>query len=176
MSAVKRWFNSLYRTILLGLYLPLANYLVSFHTSDLPRILPNTRAWVFAKMGPSTEACGHMPTLTMGWCLLPFGPPRRLPVPMQSWKLPLTSGVLSLPYLSSFLSVFLSRALLRPLALSLECLGEKKPQFYSAWQTQASQPRGASTQPQNGLHLAEPASERASDVSVGPESSVSAHP
>ena len=40
--------------------------------------------------------------------------------------------------------LFLSRAPLLPLALSLECLGEKKPQFYSAWQTPAAQPRGTS--------------------------------
>ena len=160
MSAVKRWFNSLYRTILLGLYLPLANYLVSFthltclgfsptHVHEfLLRWSQHRSLWahVHTYYGVvSPEACGHMSTRTMGWCLLPLEPPRRPPVPVQSWKLPLTSGVSSLPHLSSFSSVFLSRALLLPLALSLECLGEKKPQFYSAWQTPASQPRGAST-------------------------------
>ena len=34
--AVKRQSNHLYRTVLLGLCLPLANYLVSFSTPDLP--------------------------------------------------------------------------------------------------------------------------------------------
>ena len=35
-SAVKRRLNHLYRTVLLGLCLPLANYLVSFSTLNLP--------------------------------------------------------------------------------------------------------------------------------------------
>ena len=35
-NAVKRWVSHLYRSVLTGLCLPLANYLVSFSTSDLP--------------------------------------------------------------------------------------------------------------------------------------------
>ena len=44
-----------------------------FHTNLTgPRILPKTLVLLFAKMDPTTEACGNMSTLTMGWCPLPF--------------------------------------------------------------------------------------------------------
>ena len=53
------------------------------------------------------------------WGGTPFWPPRSLPEHMQTEKSSLTSGV-------DTLSLCSSRALLLPLALSLECLGEKK--------------------------------------------------
>ena len=60
-----------------------------FHTYLTgPRILPKTLVLLFAKMDPTTEACGNMSTLTMGWCPLPFWPSRSLPTHVQKKSLP----------------------------------------------------------------------------------------
>ena len=55
-----------------GLCLPLANYLASFFTPDWS-LNPPQDAWAtFSKMDPTTEACGCMFILIMGWGPLPF--------------------------------------------------------------------------------------------------------
>ena len=84
------------------------------------------RAQLFAKMDPTTEACGCMSTRIMGWRALPFRPPMSLPEYVQAGKFSLTSGV-------GPLSIYLSRAQLLPLALSLECLGENRASVSLHW-------------------------------------------
>ena len=111
--------NHLSRTVLPGLCLHLANYLVSFFTPDWSQDPPQHACSIFAKMDPTPEACGCMSTLIMGWRSLPFWPPRRLLVHGQTGESSLTSGV-------GALSLYFSRAQLLPLALSLECLGANK--------------------------------------------------
>ena len=74
---------------------------------------------LFSKMDPTTEACGCVSLLVMGWSPFPFGPPRSLPAYVWTGKSFLTSGV-------GTLSLCFSKALLLPLALSLESLGENK--------------------------------------------------
>ena len=63
--------NHLYRRVLPGLCLSLANYLVSFFTSDWS-IDPPQDAWAtfFAKIDPTIEAYGCMSTFIMGWASL----------------------------------------------------------------------------------------------------------
>ena len=100
-----------------GLCLYLATYLLFSHLTG-PRTLSNMCAQLFAQMDPTAEAYGLF-TLIMGWCPLPFCPPRSLPARVQTGEFSLTSGV-------AFLSLYFSRAQLPPLALSLECLGENK--------------------------------------------------
>ena len=76
----------------------------------------------FYKMNPTSETCGYMSTLTMGWHPFFFDSPRSLPVRGQKGKFSLTSGVVILLHFT----LDLSRARLLPLALTLECLGENK--------------------------------------------------
>ena len=56
---------------------------------------------------------------------IPFLTLKKASAYVQTGKSSLTLGV-------GTLSLCFSRAQLLPLALSLECLGEKKPEFYSA--------------------------------------------
>ena len=63
--------KSLVQNSLSGLCLLLANYLVSSHLTG-PWILPKMRVELFAKINPTTEACGCISTLVMGWGLLPL--------------------------------------------------------------------------------------------------------
>ena len=70
-------------------------------------------------MDPTTEACGCMSTLIMGWGPLPFWPSRRLPMHMQTGKFSLTSRV-------GTLSLYSSRAKLLPLSLFLWVSGGKQ--------------------------------------------------
>ena len=60
--------NHLYRRVLPGLGLSLANYLVSFFTPDWSLDPPRD----FAKMDPTAEAYRCMSILIMGWSSLPF--------------------------------------------------------------------------------------------------------
>ena len=63
--------NHLYRRVLPGLGLSLANYLVSFFTSDWSIDPPqDVQATFFAKMDPTIEAYGCMSTFIMGWTSL----------------------------------------------------------------------------------------------------------
>ena len=54
---------NLYRAVLSGLCLPLANYLVSFLTPDWSMILPKMRAQLFADSDPTIEPEGCVPAL-----------------------------------------------------------------------------------------------------------------
>ena len=118
-------FNHLYRTALLGLCLPLANYLVSFFTPNWSTHLPTDVCATFF-----SDASLHrglwviimviiMSTLIMGWDPFPVQPQRRLPEHVQTGKSSLTSGM-------DTFSLCFSRTQLFPLALSLACLGENK--------------------------------------------------
>ena len=53
---------------------PIINTCFIFSLLTGPRTLPNRHVQLFAKMDPTTEVCGCMPTLIMGWHLLPFWP------------------------------------------------------------------------------------------------------
>ena len=88
--------NHLSRTVLPGLCLHLANYLVSFFTPAWSQDPPQHACSIFAKMDPTPEACGCMSTLIMGWHPLSFWPPRSLPAHVQTGKFSLTSGVVIL--------------------------------------------------------------------------------
>ena len=116
-SAVAGEVNHLHRTVLLGLGLPLANYLVYFFTPEGPWILPKIQTQLFSKMDPSIEASGLTPF--MGWGPLPFWSPRSVPAHVQTGKSPLTSGV-------GTLYLCFSRTQFLQLDLSLVCLGENK--------------------------------------------------
>lgn len=72
-----------FRTVLLGLRLPLADHLVSFFTPDWSLHPPHDVGTTFAKTDPPTEACGCMSTLIMRWGPLPFRPSRSLPALVQ---------------------------------------------------------------------------------------------
>ena len=89
----------------------------------------------FSKMDPTLEPGGCMSRLIMGWGPLLFWPPEAF-----LWKC--RRG--SLPWPQEWagpLSLYSSRAQLLPLALSLECLGERtKLEFYSTWQTPGVRP------------------------------------
>ena len=112
--------NHLYRRVLPGLCLSLANYLVSFFTSDWS-IDPPQDVWAtfFAKIDPTIEAYGCMSTFIMGWTSLILWLLRSLSVRVWTRKISLIPGV-------GTLSLCFSRVHLLPLALSLGCLGENK--------------------------------------------------
>ena len=87
---------------------------------------------------PSQRPVGLSP-LTIWEHSHPFGPPWRPPGHVQRGKISVTSGVV-------LLSLYFSGAQLLPLALSLECLGEKKSfHFTPSYKTPAVQPRDSST-------------------------------
>ena len=136
-STVKRRINHLHRAVLQGLCLPLANYLVSFPHPTCTRILLHFQTYLFTKMDSSAEAYGGLDITYYGALPPPFWPPRGLPAHVKS-------GTSSLAFQMVILSLYFSRAQLLPLALSLECLGRTKLQFYCTWQTPAVQPRGPS--------------------------------
>ena len=74
-NTVKRQLNHLCRSVLPGLCLPLANYLVLFSHLTCPRALRNMRAQLFSKMDSSPEAYGAaLASHIMGWCPLLFDP------------------------------------------------------------------------------------------------------
>ena len=95
-SAIKRWLNRLYRSVLPGLCLHLANYLVSFSTPDLPWDPP--RHECASQMDSSKEAHGmalaSRIAITKG--SPPFGRPWGLSVEkamaphssILAWKIP----------------------------------------------------------------------------------------
>ena len=100
--------------------LSLANYLVSFFTSDWSIESPqDVWATFFAKVDPTIEAYGYMSTFIMGWAFLTLWFLRSLSMHVWTRKTSLTSGV-------GILSLCFSRAHLFPLVSSLECLGENK--------------------------------------------------
>ena len=81
--------NHQYRTVLLGLCLPLANYLVSFFTPDWSMEPPQDACATFCYGGSHcVEAYECMFMLIMGWCPLLFRPSRNLLVHVQTRKLP----------------------------------------------------------------------------------------
>ena len=122
-------------------------------------------------MGPSTEACGHMSTLTMGWCLLRFGPPRRRPR-VQPRKPPLTSGVFSLPFIS-----LPQQSSASATSFVLGVSGGKETSILLCLKnTSCPAQGGICLLPQNDLHLTEPASDAPLTCLWDLESSVSAHP
>ena len=63
-SAVKRWFNPLYRTVLQGFCLPLASFFL-FPWLTCSRTLPNTHAQHFPKMDSAAEGSGDI--IVMGY-------------------------------------------------------------------------------------------------------------
>ena len=73
-------------------------------------------------MNSTSEVCGYMSKLIMGWHPFFFASPRSLPVQGQKGKFSLTSGVVILLHFT----LYFSRAQLLPLALTLGCLGENK--------------------------------------------------
>lgn len=91
--------KSLYRAILPGLCLPLANYLVSFPTSlSYSRTLPNVHAQRFTKNGFCSEALGACPHIRWRHKVAPsFQAPRAfLNMYRQTEKFSLTSGAVIL--------------------------------------------------------------------------------
>ena len=118
-SVVKGDLSHFYRTVFLGLYLPLA--LTLFLSSHLhgPGAHPNMHMQLFVKMDPPVKVYGCMFTLVMGLGSFPFWCPRSLPVHVQTGKSSLISEV-------GTLSLYFSRVHLLPLALCSECLSENK--------------------------------------------------
>ena len=84
-------------------------------------------------MDPTTEACGGMSTIIMGWCPLPFWSPWSITADVCLRKFSLTSGVV-------ILSLYFSRACLLPLSLFLEYLGESKVVLLHLTKHQLSDP------------------------------------
>ena len=64
--------NPLYRTVLLGLCFPLANYLVLFLTPDWTRALPNMCVHLLAKMDSRAKGSGTASGLIIAGRPLPF--------------------------------------------------------------------------------------------------------
>ena len=62
-----------FRTVLRGLWLRLADHLVSFFTPDWSLHPPPDVGTTFAKIYPLTEACGCMSTFIMRWGPSLFG-------------------------------------------------------------------------------------------------------
>ena len=89
---------------------------------------------LFAKMDPTTEACGGMSTVIMGWCPFPFWSPWSFTADVCLRKFSLTSGVV-------ILSFYFSRVWLLPLSLFLEYLAESKVCFTPLDKTPAVRPR-----------------------------------
>ena len=120
-NTIRRWCKSLIQDSPSGSLFTLGQLSCFFPHLTGPWTLPKMHARLFSKMDPTPEACGCMSTLIMGWGGSPFlfWPSRRLLAHAQTGKSSLTSGV-------GTLSLCFSRAQLLPLALSLECLGEKK--------------------------------------------------
>ena len=104
--------NPLYRLVHPGLCLPLVNYSLSSPHLTSPIGVCNS----LLRGTPVQRPVGLSP-LTIWGHSRPFGTPWSLPGHVQ--KFSVTLGVV-------LLSLYFSRAQLLPLALSLECLGEKK--------------------------------------------------
>ena len=96
-GAVKRRLHYFYKTVHLGLYLHLVNYLVSFSTPDWFLDAPIDVCAIFSIMDPTVEVYGCMSTTIMWWGPFHFWPSRSLLVCVQVEKSSLTSG----PYLFS---------------------------------------------------------------------------
>ena len=67
-STLKRWSNRLCRAVLLGLCLPLANYLVSFSIPELPQDPSQHACSIFSKM--KFQGKRDLTSHVMGWCHL----------------------------------------------------------------------------------------------------------
>ena len=108
-----------------------------FHTYLTgPRILPKMPVQLFAKMDPTTEACGNMSTLTMGWCPLPFD--------LQGAFLHSCRRKVFLDLRSRHLISLLQQSSASATSFVLGMSGWKKVQSYSTWQTPAVQHRDPS--------------------------------
>ena len=176
MSAVKRWFNSLYRTILLGLYLPLANYLVSFTHLTCLGFSPTHVHEFLLRWSQHRGLWAHVHTY--------YGvvSPPTWTTKETSCACAVLEASLDLRSLISSSSLFLLICLPQQSSASATSFvlgvsgGKETSILLCLTNTSFSAQRGIYLLPQNDLHLTEPATERASDVSVDPESSISVYP
>ena len=121
-SAVKWQLHHLYKAVLPGLCLPLANYLTSFPHLTCPRTLPNMCGHVLPRRIPAQRPLGGLTTLIMGWHPLPPSlTPKEPSCTRAVREVSPISGVRDVV----LLSLYSRRAQLPPLTLSSEGLGKQ---------------------------------------------------